>query len=94
MGLSPPMNDIGTAMRYLKKAVDPSSINTIKDELRDCGYLKGDKIFETTRGHSRWSVARPGHLTGSMLPNYYLVRERREDHSTTIYDHDNRLGEA
>ncbi|XP_030534952.1 uncharacterized protein LOC115744016 isoform X2 [Rhodamnia argentea] len=75
MELSKPINDIGTAMEYLKKVAVPSSVNTIKDEDPDHGYLKGDKIPKPPEGGP---AARSGNPTRSMLPNYYTSSERGE----------------
>ncbi|XP_030466938.2 uncharacterized protein LOC115685921, partial [Syzygium oleosum] len=78
MELSKPMNDIDTAMEYLKKVLDPSSVNTITDEVPDPGHYKGDKIPKLPVATEGGTAVRPGHPTESILPNNYTSSERGE----------------
>ncbi|KAI3408236.1 uncharacterized protein J3R85_020410 [Psidium guajava] len=78
MELSKPINDIGTAMEYLKKAADPSCVNTIKDEAPNHSHFKGHKIPKPPVATEGGPPARPGHPTGSPPPNYYIPSKRGE----------------
>ncbi|KAF8018010.1 hypothetical protein BT93_H3033 [Corymbia citriodora subsp. variegata] len=78
MELSQPMNDIDTAMEYLKKVADQYPVNTIEDEVPDRGHFKGDKIPKLPVATEGGLAVRPGHPTESILPNNYISSERGE----------------
>ncbi|KAI3408235.1 uncharacterized protein J3R85_020409 [Psidium guajava] len=78
MELSKPMNDIDMAMEYLKKVAALSSVNTIEEEAPYPSHFKGDKIPKPPVATEGGPAARPGHPTGSMLPNHYISSERGE----------------
>lgn len=77
MELSEPMDDIDTAMEYLTKVLDLSSVNT-KDEVPDHGHFKGDRIPKLPVATEGGRAVRPGHPTESTLPNNYVSSERGE----------------